>query len=422
MAMADQTAEGAKVIEAEREVLRVRINSLESEKRVTEKKIADQASSLAKFEGTIERRDQELIRLREANSALIKTNDVLAAKVVELQGAFRIMRQFSNRHTGGEADVDPDHELPVTEEKLQHDRHGGSIGQPDTFSTEVHSQAEFENGLARSTDEDQQSNEEALDPQEDGEQNSDDDEGMASFPSHQEPPASLQGSDTEDVNVQPIGPPGEIMNPVRPMRCAFSIRRCKWDAEPTAIAGDPFQDMRGWAVTVEVNAGLIHRPHISLHMRFNKGGPQKKELLFQKTENLIDTSVDWRAGVSINKKAMITDLEIWHVKEHDRGAFYHSTIQPHHPDVVDLCQTGQGDKLQRLVALTFDSSASDKPTYSPNDKKIWRGLPEDIQHSLNCLFFQEYKRQITIWFCIDTDFETADKNWDDALCAAVRRG
>lgn len=91
-----------------------------------------------------------------------------------------------------------------------------------------------------------------------------------------------------------------------------------------------------------------------------------------------------------------------------------------HALVAAKCPSEAREKLAKLVAMKFSSSKFDKPDYSPLGRKLWKHLPEDIQHGLNCLLLEKEYKDVTIWFCAEPSPRAADDHWIKALEKAIQ--
>lgn len=178
------------------------------------------------------------------------------------------------------------------------------------------------------------------------------------------------------------------------MRCAFMM---KSDDRSTGPIGDPFQPMNGWAIHLEVDAGRHGRPNISLQFSINNG--KKDAPLSRKRDQRTEFAITWRTGIGNDQRPMIETFEAGLL----RG-----------PDVSQQELT-----LLTTFTFTFKSNSIEKPELSATTRKPWKGLPMDVQHCFDVLFFQDEPRWIRVWFCVGSDPELAMNSWIKALQQAV---
>lgn len=194
----------------------------------------------------------------------------------------------------------------------------------------------------------------------------------------------------------------------RRMRCAFMT---KADDNSIGPIGDPFQAMNGWAVHLEIDAGRHGRPNISLHFSINNGKPDAP--VSRKRDQRTEFAVTWRTSGVNDQSPMIETFEAGFVSDYPRSRM------PDLPMIVDKCPGGRQQELTNLIALGFRSNSIEKPEFSATTKKLWRGLPIDVQQCLDILFFRDEPRVVTIWFCVESSPELAMRTWILALQRAV---
>ena len=202
---------------------------------------------------------------------------------------------------------------------------------------------------------------------------------------------------------------GEVFLWPRRMRCAFMTIS---GDRSTGPIGDPFQAMKGWAVYLEVDAGRHGRPNISLHFIINNG--KKDAPLSRNQDQRTEFAITWRTGVVNDQRQMIGSFEAKVVSDHRRSRMPHFAI-------VDICPEARQQELTKLVFFKFLSNSIEKPGFSATTKKLWRGLPIDVQQCLDTLFFQDESRWVAIWFCVDSTPELAMSGWISVLQRAVNR-
>ena len=178
------------------------------------------------------------------------------------------------------------------------------------------------------------------------------------------------------------------------MRCAFMM---KSDDGSTGPIGDPFQPMNGWAIHLEVDAGRHGRPNISLQFSINNG--KKDAPVSRKRDQRTEFAITWRTGIVNDQRPMIETFEAGLLRR---------------PDVSQQELT-----LLTTFTFTFKSNSIEKPELSATTRKPWKGLPKDVQHCLDVLFFQDEPRWIRLWFCVSSDPELAMNSWIKALQQAV---
>lgn len=194
------------------------------------------------------------------------------------------------------------------------------------------------------------------------------------------------------------------------MGCAFMTESANRSTGPI---GDPFQAMNGWAVDLEVDAGRHGRPNISLHFSINKG--KKDEPVSRKLDRRTEFAVTWRTGVVDDQRPMIEAFEAVVVSDDPR------IEMPNLRVIVDKRPDKTQQDLTNLIAITFKSNSVEKPEFSATTKKLWRGLPTDVQQSLDILFFIDEPRWVTIWFFVDSTPELAMSSWISALHRTMNR-
>lgn len=227
------------------------------------------------------------------------------------------------------------------------------------------------------------------------------------FVSHQ--PASTSFA-TETETALRASDSGEGLRWPSRMRCAFMTKSADRSTGPI---GDPFQATNGWAVHLEVDAGLHGRPNISLHFSINKG--RKHEPVSRRSDRLTEFVVAWRTGVVDDQRPMIEAFEAAVVSDYPRSEM------PQLRMVVDERPNKRQQDLTNLLALKFKSNGIEKPEISATAKKPWRGLPTDVQQSFDILFFVDEPRWVTIWLCVGSTSELAMSSWISALQRAVNR-
>ena len=203
---------------------------------------------------------------------------------------------------------------------------------------------------------------------------------------------------------------GEVFLWPRRMRCAFMTMAGDRITGPN---GDPFQAMNGWAVYLEVDAGRHGRPNISLHFIINNG--KKDAPVSRNQAQHTEFAITWRTGVVNDQCQMIGSFDAHVISDYERST------KPHVAMIADKCPDERQQELTNLVTLWFKSNSFEKPEFSATTKKLWRGLPIDVQQCLDTLFFQDESRWVAIWFCVDSTPELAMSGWISALQRAVNR-
>ena len=108
--------------------------------------------------------------------------------------------------------------------------------------------------------------------------------------------------------------PNELIVPTRLGRCAFAIRS---SSKATNVMGNPFQEMNGWSITLEIEAGFAA---IKLNIALSDG--RKDQPVPLKHDHRKNFSVAWHPGVYLHNKRMISDLQAWDIREIKRGAIF----------------------------------------------------------------------------------------------------
>ena len=210
---------------------------------------------------------------------------------------------------------------------------------------------------------------------------------------------------TRGMGIPPVAyPPAQIISPSRPIRCAFSIGTSA--EERTIPIGNPFQDIPGLLVEMDVCAGRDGPLQLGLIIRIRKNHKDRKvQTAHYKRSQHYSFTVSWRLGV-IDGKRMLDYLVFW--KATQCGDFIEMIKRF---GIVDSYPSENGDKLDRLVSMTFLSHSFSGPEISAVEKKPWKGLPTEIQHGFDCLFFGKGRNMLTVCFLADPDISMAFRDW-----------
>lgn len=147
-------------------------------------------------------------------------------------------------------------------------------------------------------------------------------------------------------------------------------------------------------------------------MDFGIGNDKTDAPKSRKQDRSTEFAGTWRIGIVNDQRPMMEDFEAGIVSDCPRDRM------PHLPMIVDKCPDGRQQELTTLVAK-FVSNSAEKPDFSATTRKVWRGLPIDVQKCLDVLFFRDEPRWMVVWFCVDSTPELAMSSWILALQPAV---